>query len=46
MTSPKCGSDMKVIAVRMHGRAGSLLLTRLRKIDRPPPGVDYSNIAV
>ncbi len=46
MICPKCGSEMRVIAVIRNPPEIRKILKHLRKIGRPPPGVDYSNIAV
>ena len=46
MVCPKCGSEMRVIAVIRNPPEIRKILKHLRKIGRPPPGVDYSNIAV
>jgi hypothetical protein len=46
MICPKCGSEMRVIAVIRNLPEIRKILKHLRKIGRPPPGVDYSSIAV
>ena len=46
MVCPKCGSEMRVIAVIRNPPEIRKILKHLRKLGRPPSGVDYSNIAV
>ncbi len=46
MVCPKCGSEMRVIAVIQNISEIRKILKHLRKIGHPPPGVDYSSIAV
>jgi len=46
MVCPKCGSEMRIIAVIRNPPEIRKILKHLKKIGRPPPGVDYSNIAV
>jgi hypothetical protein len=41
---PKCGSEMKEIAVIQVSGEIKRILKHLKKIGRSPPGVDYSNL--
>ena len=45
-TNAEYGSEMRVIAVIRNLPEIRKILKHLRKIGRPPPGVDYSSIAV
>jgi len=42
---PKCGSEMRVIAVIQDSAEIKRILKHLKKIGRAPPGVDYSEIS-
>ena len=43
-TCPKCGSDMKVIAVIQDSFEIKKILRHLKKVDRAPPGVVWESI--
>jgi hypothetical protein len=42
---PKCGSEMRVIAVIQDVTEIKRILKHLKKIDRAPPGVDYLELS-
>ena len=42
LVCPKCGSEMRVIAVIKNVGEIKKILKHLKKIGRDPPGVDYS----
>ncbi len=42
---PKCGSEMKVIAIIQDSTEIKKILKHLKKIGRAPPGVDYSELS-
>ena len=41
---PKCGSEMRVIAVIQNTAEIKRILKHLKKVGRPPPGVDYTKL--
>ena len=41
---PKCGSEMRVIAVIQNSAEIKRILKHLKKVGRPPPGVDYPKL--
>ena len=43
-TCPKCGSEMKVIAVIQDSFEIKKILRHLKKVDRAPPGVAWDSI--
>ncbi len=43
-TCPRCGSEMKVIAVIQDTSEIKKILKHLRKVERDPPGVDWNLI--
>ena len=43
-TCPRCGSEMKVIAVIQDTSEIKKILKHLRKVGRDPPGVDWNLI--
>ena len=44
LVCPKCGSEMRVIAVIQDSSEIKRILKHLKKIGRAPPGVDYSDL--
>ena len=44
LTCPKCGSEMKVIAIIMDPTEIEKILQHLVKIGRAPPGLDLTNL--
>ena len=41
---PKCGSEMRVIAIIQDVAEIRRILKHLKKVGRPPPGVDYAKL--
>ncbi len=41
---PKCGSEMRVIAVIQNTAEIKRIMKHLKKVGRPPPGVDYTKL--